>query len=650
MDGVIVTRFHRLAFLVALYLAYLAVLFLIPDIWNRAEPGRIVARLIVPAIELSMLGLVCAGFSRMALGRERRWPWVLGSGLVAVAVAIVYLAQIYSIRISNNFVSVLALQNADSAAFVQSPQLKLGVVGAIVWAGLFSVGTAVAVSVPRSFTRAMSESWRPGVFRLALGVSVVLFLYLVTLQDKNQRMEPGFRQAPLVNLVSSLYRASRSDEAVVAAGVSEPVSVSECYTFPGNGEGAPYPFQRHAGSQAGRGADQGDAPSRPNVIVIFAEGMSARMIGAYGGRYPGLTPNIDRLSRESMRVDNYYNHTAATFRGLIGQLSSGYSHAGGGGAGGWVKSGADGALSRIHRQTLPRVLGDYGYESHFLAPHKQNRPIIGMLKSLGFDRVHSSESTTGELLGGRSRERAGTGALDDVSLFRGLVSLLKSRQAAGTDKPLFLATYNIGTHAFLRRAEGEQVFDGHDSPVLDKFLNFDIALGEFLDYFERSPYRDNTLLVFTSDHATYPEPAYREVAGEGLKPVFVDRIPLLVRAPGSELPARMDAHGRNSLDLTPTVLELIGVQPRTDSFLGTSLFQPRNLASSVTALGSNYFLTTAQGVFGMDEVPEKDRASFHCGVNVVRRFYQAERENRIFEPSPSAVAAERAAGVGASSH
>ncbi len=61
-----------------------------------------------------------------------------------------------------------------------------------------------------------------------------------------------------------------------------------------------------------------------NVIVIFTEGMSSEIIGHADGRDFSITPNIDNYLKEGASFSNYYNHTAATFRGLRGQLTSGY--------------------------------------------------------------------------------------------------------------------------------------------------------------------------------------------------------------------------------------------------------------------------------------------------------------------------------------
>ena len=60
---------------------------------------------------------------------------------------------------------------------------------------------------------------------------------------------------------------------------------------------------------------------RLNLIIIFTEGLSDRVISEE------LTPNLYKLRHHSLYFENYYNHTAPTFRGLRGQLISGFVRA-----------------------------------------------------------------------------------------------------------------------------------------------------------------------------------------------------------------------------------------------------------------------------------------------------------------------------------
>lgn len=625
----LLARRHRPLFFAGLYLAYLLALYGLAGVRDGGDVSRAVARLALAAVELGLCGLLCAASLKMAR-RGPRWPWLLAGWAVAALAAAVYTAQVYSLYLSDNFISALALENADSVAFVASPVLLAGALAAATWLALFCAGTILASRDAGMATGA--ERWSGLRFGAALCVAALLCTYALFLQDKNQRLEPGFRQAPLVNLAVNLWHARLQDgpEAPAPAVAQAPV---RCFPYPAGDVAPGYPFQQRSAYRAPLAFPaRGSATRPPNILVIFSEGVSARLVGAYGGRYPGLTPNIDALAARSMQVEDYFNHTAATFRGLAGQLSSGFSYAGGGGKEGWTKVENQAALARVRRQTLPLIVRAAGYDSYFFAPHQSDRPLILMLRSLGFDRVFDYRAIARGLLGGHAAGRPGTGALSDQSLFRGLIAFLRRRAASGDDTPFFAATYNIGTHAFLADAPGDVRYPGSDNAALGKLHNYDAAFGEFLRYFEASPWAANTLLVFTSDHATYPEPSFREVAGDDLKPYFVDRIPLLVLDPFHRLPKTLDAHGRNSLDLAPTVLQLAGLQTRANSFVGRSLFEPRSFPTGIAAIASKYYLTSPDGVFAQGEIPGPLRATFACEVEVVRHYYQAERANRLFLP------------------
>ncbi|MCV5871698.1 LTA synthase family protein, partial [Escherichia coli] len=47
-----------------------------------------------------------------------------------------------------------------------------------------------------------------------------------------------------------------------------------------------------------------------NILVIFIEGMSSLVISKE------LTPNLYEFRKKSISFNSYYNHPAATFRGL----------------------------------------------------------------------------------------------------------------------------------------------------------------------------------------------------------------------------------------------------------------------------------------------------------------------------------------------
>lgn len=622
-------RWYRWVFFAGLYVCYLVILFTVCTLGDVDHVGRDLVRLVAPLLELGLLALLCASCARMAR-RYALTAWLIAGVCIAGVACLVYLAQIYSLWLSNNFISVLALQNTDSVSFIDSSALAVGALVGIAWLAVFCLG-AWRSAYPRPARRTtLLERCSSRTFLTLLVVLVLGNAWLFTLQSKNAGLEPGFRQTPLNNLLANLYK-TKVDGSLVEPKAAAAGGDAACFTYATQQYNQQFPFQK---SRAYRDALPFPAIQRdvvhPNVIVIFTEGTSTRLIGAYGGKYPDLTPNIDRLAARSMQTDNYFNHTAATYRGLIGQLSSGYSFAGGSGKTGWETGANKTTLRKIRRQTLPTILNGRGYQSYFFSPHKTDTPFTLMLRSLGFDRVYTYESIGKQLLDGHFIARPRIGALSDRSLFDGLVAFLKQRAAADRNKPFFIGTYNIGTHAFIGMGDHGVGYRDGASPVLNKLHNYDHALGRFLDYFYRSGFARNTIVVFTSDHATYPETAYRKAAGKGLKPYFVDRIPLLVLDPTHRLPKAFDADGRDSLDLAPTVLQLLGIRRVQNSFLGHSLFEPRNFPQGLAALGPQFFLTMRDGVFSAGKIPSGLHDVFACERNVVRRYYQAERSNHLF--------------------
>ena len=58
--------------------------------------------------------------------------------------------------------------------------------------------------------------------------------------------------------------------------------------------------------------------SKPNIVLIFTEGLSQNIIDDERN----IMPNIRQFESEAVYFENYYNHTAATYRGIIGSLYS----------------------------------------------------------------------------------------------------------------------------------------------------------------------------------------------------------------------------------------------------------------------------------------------------------------------------------------
>lgn len=620
-------RYHWF-FYVSIYVVSLGVLLFVAELSDLDSIPHTCVRLVLFAVELAV-------FFVSSLYLLHRWLasrtilWWLFYLLLMAGVCLIYVAQMYSIWVSNNFISVVAFQNARYMQLTMSPLAIVMILMGLAWVAVLGVCAWRDTPLSHETAKQNSAGWIGTKWSTAVLVTTVaLYAGLISQQHRRASLEPGFRETPIASFLANAWAAKMGQ----GPRPEQPFGQSQgaCFRDTGAGGVPGYPFQKGmVYRNALPFARKPGAASTPNVILFFTEGESSRLLGAYGGQYPGLTPNIDHLAQRSMRVVDYYNHTAATYQGIIGQLSSGFTNSGGDD---WGTSNNSAQLALIKRQTLATILNGKGYSTYFFTSHHAG-PFTNMVGATGFEHIYDFDAVY-SLLHGDVKTQKQTDQLDDNSLFRGLTSFLKQRASSNETKPFFIATYNIGTHAFIQVAsDGVQYADGESQP-LNRLHNYDADIGKFLDWFYTSPYANNTIIVFTTDHATYPDRPYRAVAGAGLKPYFVDKIPLLIMDPTHDLPHVLNADGRNSLDLAPTVLQLLGIQREPNSFLGHSLFEPRTLPLGVASIGSAFYITTKNDLYSLADVPDSMKGESECEKNVVQSYYAAEQRNRLFDPPP----------------
>lgn len=373
---------------------------------------------------------------------------------------------------------------------------------------------------------------------------------------------------------------------------------------------------------------------KPNIIVFFVEGLSARTIGYYNSRFGTLTPNITRFANgaETMVVRNYFSHTAATYRGLHGQLCSLYpTH---GGANGW-----DNGLHGKQKSSyfcLSNYLNQLGYETVFVDPHlKDSAYIDELMEHIGFKTVITAEYMSAQYL--KNAEPLRDDSISDQQLFTSLIKMLSKKEARNEQSaPFFIGIYNLETHAWRDIVDDGVPFRDGGNNVLNTIHNFDNAFGRFLDYFESSSLAKNTIIILTADHARYPDKAYTsalEDVNEPFQRVFFDRIPLILRSPVHQLPKEFDANFSTSLDFTPSLIHLLGFPADiANPFLGTSIFEIDKKKSSGTAIasiGNELYLANKDGVFSKIKPGKQKRLLQEVDLQV-RYFKSIEESNRLY--------------------
>ncbi|MCY7041300.1 sulfatase-like hydrolase/transferase [Streptococcus sanguinis] len=288
-------------------------------------------------------------------------------------------------------------------------------------------------------------------------------------------------------------------------------------------------------------------PEKPNVILIFTEGMSQHIIDDERN----ITPNIKELQSKSLNFSNYYNHTFATYRGIIGQLYSGYQ-----------LDNSD----QNHLISLQSILKKEGYHTSFINTEAHNEEFTSYLNHLGFDSVLDAQPSKGEE------------STFDKDAYKELNKLI-TNQPDG--QPFFISMYTFGTHIGMNSFD-RKYSDGNDR-LLNRFYDLDIQFGKFIEKFNNSKYSENTILVFTTDHATYVDDEYRKSFPNQSRGMGnLDKVPFFIYYKGVD-PQILDAQGQNSVNLTPTILDYLDIS-RENYFLGNSLFANKEYRTVFSSL------------------------------------------------------------------
>ncbi len=317
-----------------------------------------------------------------------------------------------------------------------------------------------------------------------------------------------------------------------------------------------------------------------NIIILFIEGASYRVLSEK------ITKNLWDLKNNSINFVNYYNHTAATFNGIRGQLMSGYQLNPG------VKllnnsvditKVPDTILKNMYSSviTLPTILNDRKYNTVFVSPHPSPGTFNSWIYTIRFNKVYAHPKNKN---------------LTDKEMYEFIYERLQ--ELANEKKKFFLCAYILGTHHGLDSPDAK--YGDGSNPYLNKFYNQDIWFGEFLKKFKSSTLYDNTILVVTTDHATYPSPEFKQTFSSNNQ-YFVDKAPFIIHYKGVN-PLEIDANYRNSLSMTPTVLDILQVCKIKNNFLGNSIFiqQDDSKFSHISSIQGAFYKTDASGVQVID--------------------------------------------------
>ena len=266
--------------------------------------------------------------------------------------------------------------------------------------------------------------------------------------------------------------------------------------------------------------------TRPNILTIILEGMSARFVETLGGE-KGITPNIEGLAKESILFTECYANSFRTDRGVVSILS-GYPA--------FPKTSVMKEANKCSR--LPSLAGSLkraGYSNTFLyGGDIKFTNMNGYLLFTGYDRLIADKDFT--------REEATThrwGAGDDITFDRLYETIMNTGNEPWHITYLTLSSHEPWEVPYSRI---------EDDRIANSFAFTDEQLGKFVERLKATDKWDNTLIICIADHSVTGYPA-------GIRQTDKERNHILFMMFGGAIkePKRIDAIC-NQTDFVTTLL------------------------------------------------------------------------------------------------
>lgn len=312
-----------------------------------------------------------------------------------------------------------------------------------------------------------------------------------------------------------------------------------------------------------------------NVVVFILESFSKEYCGFLGGE-PGHTPCLDSLFAHSRVYANAfangtqsYEAMPAIIAGIPSLMDRPYS-------------GSNYADNYI--ESLPSLLRKEGYQTSFY--HGGNNGTMGFNN---FAHVAGIAKYKGRTEYKHDADYDGYWGIWDEPYLRYF-----ARQLESSKQPFFSAVFTLSSHHPYNVPEKyKERFKEGKLPILKSIEYADYALGAFFRMACKMPWYNNTLFVFTADHAAQAvEKTYNSTTG-----MFA--IPLALYCASDTGLIGTDSTICQQIDLMPTVLDYLGYRKPYFAF-GESLLDSSAAHKAITYVNGIYQLVEGNYVLQFD--------------------------------------------------
>jgi phosphoglycerol transferase MdoB-like AlkP superfamily enzyme len=287
-----------------------------------------------------------------------------------------------------------------------------------------------------------------------------------------------------------------------------------------------------------------------NVIVVVEESLSAEYLGTFGNK-KGLTPNLDRLARESLLFTHLYATGTRTVRGLEALTLS------------IPPLPGTSIVKRPNNENFDSwgsIMRDQGYDTKFIYGG------FGYFDNMNYFFAHNGFSVVDRHDMDKSETTfANAWGVCDEDLFRRVIR--EANASKKEHRPFFSLVMTTSNHRPFTFPDGAIDLPSKTSGRSGGVKYADHAIGRLIEVARKEPWFKDTIFVIVADHCA-------SSAGKTDLPVKRYEIPLIVYAPHYLAPRVID-RTMSQIDVAPTILGLLNMS-YSSKFLGRDILKADN--------------------------------------------------------------------------
>lgn len=320
----------------------------------------------------------------------------------------------------------------------------------------------------------------------------------------------------------------------------------------------------------------------PNIIILTVESFNGVLPGkTFNGKQ--VTPFLKTLEKKGVVVEHFYGNSIQTARGLFAVYSGVLPS---------YRKKVFTSMSDIQLYALPQLLQDAGYQTIHFNAHESHSfdNAETMLKKLGFEKTIFGDK---DFVKNVPQEKFWGWGIQDDEFYK----LVFNKMDVIKEEPFMIGIMTISNHMMFDEIPNEQKYIYPNAGSKDFKKNIvnslhlvDRNLKVFWDELQKRKWAKNTIVVITGDHSFPHGQGSRDSEVGSFEGNF--KIPLLLIYPKKLKPAKIAQVTFSQIDITPTLLDVIGIQ-HDNHFMGKSIFKTqKNTALLSQPYNGTYLVAT----------------------------------------------------------